>query len=660
MTGTPEEALYVARTICFEQQAGIRRPGPLQTLKQGTKRQELNRVIRAILIRRDLFVHLKFMFPKMLPYLQHYGSDKFYEINFDIKPDFTMTEESRKKLEVQRLAEGDADNVNGPDDLLVAAESSCPSTYTCHGPLIGLCERLARGSLDWPLCCIAEKSTPGKALELAETAISKTIDEIAILYAADFPVKPAANPQYKVEHLDNLDVINTRVVESDNDYRVQLAVFNERALQHENKAASDFINSRIVVIADEMRPGTSTLVEQLAKLPLLGERGRKRLVTYNVTIDAPVDWNMIKKRRKNMFNAAGPGLCVARLQTIAEEVFTIGHAQNPENEDTDVLVTLLRQDLQKPINVLDLAKDTMKTATKRHIQAVGSIEPESSGMLQLFKRRAKAFGARVEDRLVASSRKGLEDCVSGKMKYLNADTYFNRWPIPVLPLASMAQLSEDLNTKLFAGANLDARTPDDDGEDDELNLAADMPEGMVAPFPLEPHPVLTQEMMHVFKADVLVDASPASGQSMLAVLQSNLRGVAIARNPVHQKFIMSNIQEWVKVCPKPLPYQLPLHPNKPIALLPPTKHKTFQARKLAPNFMPLEKPAALSKYEIQTKGFGGAAPVNLPTPAHAKVPLPAAPGQPPKPAAASGLADPHRVNPAAAPPGFSGFGQIRL
>ena len=72
---------------------------------------------------------------------------------------------------------------------------------------------------------------------------------------------------------------------------------------------------------------------------------------------------------------------------------------------------------------------------------------------------------------------------------------------------------------------------------------------MVIPFPLEKHHVLAQEMLNVFKAEVLLDASPGSGQTMLAVLLANLRGVAIARNSVHQKFIMSNLLDWVKVAP---------------------------------------------------------------------------------------------------------------
>ncbi len=101
-------------------------------------------------------------------------------------------------------------------------------------------------------------------------------------------------------------------------------------------------------------------------------------------------------------------------------------------------------------------------------------------------------------------------------------------------------MKEELHDKLFDSSALEDRIDADDGDEDDLGVACEVAEGMVIPFPLEKHPVLAQEMLSVFKAEVLLDASPGSGQTMLAVLLSNLQGVAIACNSVHQKFIMTS------------------------------------------------------------------------------------------------------------------------
>ena len=95
--------------------------------------------------------------------------------------------------------------------------------------------------------------------------------------------------------------------------------------------------------------------------------------------------------------------------------------------------------------------------------------------------------------------------------------------------------------------------------------------------------MLVQEMLHVFKCDLLIDCSPASGYSMLAVLLSNLRGVAICRNRAHSKFLLNNLSEWVR------------------------------ARGLCPGFQPLQKPQHLKLYEAKAHGRLGEQPLSQPT-----------------------------------------------
>jgi hypothetical protein len=109
------------------------------------------------------------------------------------------------------------------------------------------------------------------------------------------------------------------------------------------------------------------------------------------------------------------------------------------------------------------------------------------------------------------------------MKYLNGDTFFNRWPVPVTPVAVLPRESEVMAEKIFDLGEPVQVEEADNGEETLEPTSMEVPEGQVIPFPHEHHSLLTQEMLHVFHADVLVDTTPGSGSRLLAALNSNIR-----------------------------------------------------------------------------------------------------------------------------------------
>ena len=366
--------------------------------------------------------------------LKIYDTDQFYEQRYKITSDFKVPS---KKVE----EEEDGSSLQVQDSSILQDDEDCSavSTYLCHKPLMTLCEKLSKGVFEVQLCVLAANSVPGKALDLGtlDGSISSLMKDAAEKYKADFPPVVFETPAHKVQYSTDLEVLTSKVVVDESDYRHQLATFNTAAQQHEDASISEYINHRIVLIADALAVDTS-IADKLKKVSILQEKKRK-LVTYEVAIDGQLPWNVIKKRRFNVFSGAGPALDKERLDVTMKEVYSAVH-----NCDDDVLVVTCKLDTHNRANVVEIVKASLTAngISKKHLLVVGTVEQDTNETLARFKKGKKAFGARVEDKIVACSIRGFQDAVNGRMKFLPADTFFNRWPIPVLPVSMMAQIVE--------------------------------------------------------------------------------------------------------------------------------------------------------------------------------------------------------------------------
>lgn len=299
----------------LEQVAGIRRSGPLVPLRSHTTRFDQAKMMKALLVRQDLFRHIKLLFPKMDQYVSHYGTIDWFKKAYNVDPDgFRPEGVPADAADPDDEPDVDPASPEKPD----ASDKNDCSTFNCHSVLIGLLDKLSKNQLEVALCkmALSPASVPGKSVDLAAEGaegIKKAIETIQAKYAEDFPPDrpPSLAVGSKVTHQD-LEVVTSHVVENASDYRQQLAAFNERATAHEHRAVSEFISARIVfVVEDQNNP--AALGDKLCKISLLKEKKRK-VAVFDASTDGPLDWGLIKKRRLNVFAGTGSALKLDRLE----------------------------------------------------------------------------------------------------------------------------------------------------------------------------------------------------------------------------------------------------------------------------------------------------------------------------------------------------------
>ena len=214
-------------------------------------------------------------------------------------------------------------------------------------------------------------------------------------------------------------------------------------------------------------------------------------------------------------------------QVVLQEVYSATCSQDVDNGVAeDVMAVLLKVDTRKPLrgSALETVKTKLASCIRKHHTQVGSIELNTDECLQRVRTKGrKAFGNNIEDKVVLASLKGLQAAVSGKMRYLNGDTFFNRWPAPVTPVAVLPRETELTAERLFDLGKEVSVEETDNGEETLEPTSLEVADGQVIPFPHEHHYLLTQEMLYVFHSDVLIDTTPGSGARLLAALLSNIR-----------------------------------------------------------------------------------------------------------------------------------------
>lgn len=219
-------------------------------------------------------------------------------------------------------------------------------------------------------------------------------------------------------------------------------------------------------------------------------------------------------------------LCPQKV--VLKEVYNATCDQDANNGGEDVLAVVAKLDNNKSLRhaAIDAVRNKLQGLRKHQVQ-VGNIELDTTECLQRIRTKGrKAFGNHIEDKLVVASLRGLSTAIAGRMKYLNSDTFFNRWPVPVVPVAVLPQAPESTAEAIFDLGIPELEAEDaDDGEETPEPTTLDISDGHVIPFPHERHHLFMQEMMHVFQSEVVIDTTPGSGFRLLAVLLNNLRAL---------------------------------------------------------------------------------------------------------------------------------------
>ena len=226
---------------------------------------------------------------------------------------------------------------------------------------------------------------------------------------------------------------------NDDEYKAQLAKYNADAQAHEVNAINEYINSRIVFVLEPQNGSAHAIGEKLLKIPPLKEN-RRKLFVHDSTLDGVLDWEKVKQRRLNVFAGSGLGIDKDRVESyFLENVFKpLNDSVAKETAEQDIVICFCRNDTAKKISHVESMRSAIATQLKRHQISIGTVEADTAETLLRHRRRTmRAFAATIEDKIKIASLR-MTDVHFGKMKYLaNGDTFFNKWPTPLLPISSM-------------------------------------------------------------------------------------------------------------------------------------------------------------------------------------------------------------------------------
>lgn len=134
----------------LEQRAGLRKT-ELGKLKSGGASYDVVTRLKALLVRKDILIHLRTCMPRFEETFETFMADSWFS-RFYIAPDGSLI----SPTETCKDAEDS-------DEAPVVSEVS---TFTAYTPLMNLLQKINRGSFEASICKIARESVPGSMVSM--------------------------------------------------------------------------------------------------------------------------------------------------------------------------------------------------------------------------------------------------------------------------------------------------------------------------------------------------------------------------------------------------------------------------------------------------------------------------------------------------------------
>ena len=296
-TADNAELKTVLRILFLEQCSGLRTSIKSHTGKlSGNEPRTPAHIMKAVLIRESIFVHLTGLFGKWMSHLiTAFSIENYVSAEYGIDADGTKRGDFDAKAEDAEDAE---------------AESNHASSYKCSGPLETLLKGMIQNQFDRTLCIMAKETKSRAHVDLTTPgakAIADAIAKIQELYDLDFPSPSVPAVQELVSHsspgASSVTVqVHTGAAEQCDEatYTHGLKTWNNDVAQFEKKMVSQFLTSHIQFAVHNDKQ-VDSLTRKLGQLPLMKERKRK-LFQLELANLQNVDWPMIKRQRKSMFH----------------------------------------------------------------------------------------------------------------------------------------------------------------------------------------------------------------------------------------------------------------------------------------------------------------------------------------------------------------------
>lgn len=568
---TPAEMTVLLETLFFEQCCKMRKA----ISHRGRNHQaEVSHLFRGLLLRNVFFKYLRQIFPKLADSVQSHGTWEWYHEQYRV---------TRSGLLEESGTHDQSDDEPGTPQN-APSDDEVQTRYMSKQKLIALMDTVAKNKHEAAFTGLARCTGTSHQLDLAVEPMKMVhakVNEVLQLYKIDFPpevVREGSLPEAVVAtpttagEYSPATVKTTSAIQSEEEYATKLSQHVSECRRQEAEAIKAYVDQRIVLKI--CRYESNAVENKLKQITFMSEPGRK-LFMYDSFCRDPLNWTTLKKKKRSYLTGAKVQMTINQpsqddgdtlaVMKNAYSIFATGRSADNLLEDVlAVIVPGAGQDTPEN-GMLTAAWKSLKMTGPKHVgPKIGRITMSQQELMQQLYTRG-SWNRSPDHNLVFTFQAAPPSSGGGRkrMRYLSdaggmGDTYFNVWPVPVLPLANMVKCTVKEHDDIFL-----EDTAQDSGAEDGAGGAAveDLGEQLV-PFPRELHCKLTREMIHVWDIDVGVIFNPGSGQSLLAFIMENKRAVGFAKNQVHRSLIMKMLTDAVRTLglaqhtPPPKPKEL--------------------------------------------------------------------------------------------------------
>ena len=411
---TDADLIHVLLHLFLQQRAGIR---PFLTthtknvLNAGT-------VTKALLVRRNIFIHLKNTFPKdaIEPYagLGFYSTYKGVDIN-GVRTSTDMGDE-----------EG-SDTDETPE-----APSSVQQSRKL---LMTLCQNLATNRFEKTLAKMSREHLSSNTIDLTTPSaklILNTIHDVKSFYTTDFADAPIDAPCVVVHAFAGNEVrVQVLADELDeNSYRDKLQLYEQDVKRFEEQQCNAYLKQHVLGYVVDLMDDPARVaakVEKVCNASGVGKGVKRKLFMHCDLCDKAMDWERHKKNKWSVFNCkATSKLDKADLDPLIE-IYEVNKA-SADSEDVLAIVTGGPPPNSATDRNVIVAHARLKGLQPKHQKPkIGTIEIARADILQRIKNKNAFFG-QTKHHVIFTTQSKLKPqrkCLSVLQgySYLNKSTY---------------------------------------------------------------------------------------------------------------------------------------------------------------------------------------------------------------------------------------------
>ena len=277
-----DDLKYTLHHLFLQQRAAMR-----TTLTSNPKNEMCaSNVAKAVLVRRNLFIHLKNTFPKCLDAIEPYASFEFYN--------------TYKGVDINGVR-AKADDDYEDDDDEGADDADAPlSVQQSRKMLIKLCDSLSKNRYERPLIKMSKEHFAPNCVDLTTVSakgILTTIRDIKAHYDVDFAVADAA-PSVVVHAADGDggQHVRVQVVADALDeaaYKDRLMAWEQSVVKYEEEKCNEYLKQHVLgYVVDNLDDPTrvGAKVKKLADACGVGKGVKRKLFLHDDLCEKGVDW----------------------------------------------------------------------------------------------------------------------------------------------------------------------------------------------------------------------------------------------------------------------------------------------------------------------------------------------------------------------------------